>query len=215
MGRILGVVPAAGRSTRIGNPKPLLDADGASFLERTVAALRDGGCDAVVVGVREPRGPIHAMATRAGGRPLVPSRIDDGPIASVRAALLWAEGDWAESDDGGGELPDALVLLPVDHPRVRSETVRVLVETFREESVPLVLVEHRGRTGHPALFARPLFGELRDPELAEGARTVVQRHRDSASLVEVDDPGVLVDIDTLAEYRRHFPRSYRKRFQKW
>lgn len=210
MGWILGVVPAAGRSTRIGNPKPLLDADGATFVERTVAALRDGGCDAVVVGVRESRGPIHAMATRAGGRALVPSRVDDGPIASVRAALVWAEGD-----DDDGELPDALVLLPVDHPRVRSDTVRVLVETFRKEWVPLVLVEHRGRTGHPALFARPLFGELRDPELAEGARTVVQRHRHAAVLVEVDDPGVLVDIDTLAEYRRHFPRSYRKRFQKW
>lgn len=234
MGSVVGVVPAAGRSTRIGNPKPLLDADGATFLERTVGALRAGGCDPVLVGVREPRGPIHAMAARAGGTPLVPPDVDDGPIATIRVALAWCR------EHLGPDAPEALVLLPVDHPLVRGDTVAALIEAFRQggadrddadrgdadrgdagDGAPehgdahLVLATHQGETGHPALFAGPLLAELEDPDLDEGARTVVRRHRASAVLVEVDDPGVHVDIDTLAEYRRFFPRAYRKRFQKW
>jgi molybdenum cofactor cytidylyltransferase len=69
--RVVGVVPAAGRSSRMGNPKPLLDADGRSFLARVVAALREGGAVDVFVGVREEKGPISAEARKAGARLLV------------------------------------------------------------------------------------------------------------------------------------------------
>ncbi len=215
MASILGVVPAAGRSTRMGNPKPLLDADGATFLERTVAALREGGADPVVVGVRDHRGPIHAAARKTGAHVVAPDRVEDGPIATVRAAVEWATSPPAEGDT---DRPvQALLLLPVDHPRVKGRTVGRLVEAFlaADPSPPLVIPVHDDRSGHPVLFHASLFSELREEGLAEGARTVVHRHRSRALEVPVDDRGVLVDIDTLPEYRRHYPRAYRKRFQKW
>lgn len=208
MSPVLGVVPAAGRSSRIGNPKPLLDADGATFLERTVGVLREGGASRVVVGVREDRGPIHATALRTGAHVLVPEDVEDGPITSVRAAL-----DWWESEEEGS--PEALLLLPVDHPKVEAATVAALLRAFQDEGASLVLPVHGGHSGHPVLFAGALLEELREEGLEEGARTVVHRHREAALEVEVSDRGVLVDIDTLPEYRRHFPQSYRKRFQKW
>jgi molybdenum cofactor cytidylyltransferase len=70
-------------------------------------------------------------------------------------------------------------------------------------------------TGHPVLFRSTLFPELLEPDLEEGARTVVRRDRDRVLEVQVNDPGVLADLNTLGDYRRHFPGSYRKRFQKW
>lgn len=210
MSEILGVVPAAGESTRMGNPKPLLDADGATFLERTVGALRDGGANAVVVGVRDAKGPVHATASRTGAHVLAPPDVEDGPIATIRAALRW----WEEEREPRSA-PGALVLLPVDHPKVRAETVRALIEAFREGLAPLVLPAHGGETGHPVLFGHTLLEELRGGELDEGARTVVHRHRESARVVEVEDRGIHLDIDTLAEYRRSYPTAYRKRFQKW
>lgn len=204
---ILGVVPAAGRSTRMGNPKPLMDADGATFLDRTVAALREGGADPIIVGLRDDRGPIHAAARQTGAHTLVPEQVEDGPIATVRAALAWARD------------PDlqGLLLLPVDHPKVKGETVHRLVEAFlgADPRPSLAIPVHGDRSGHPVLFDASLFSELQEPGLPEGARTVVRRHRDRALEVPVDDRGILVDIDTLPEYRRHFPRAYRKRFQKW
>jgi molybdenum cofactor cytidylyltransferase len=210
MSEILGVVPAAGRSARMGNPKPLLEADGSTFLETVVSTLREGGVDVVAVGVREGSGPIHATAVRSGAQVLVPPAVDDGPIASVRAALAW----W-EREHGSLTAPGALVLLPVDHPKVRPGTVRAMIDAFRSDLAPLVVPAYREKTGHPVLFGRALLEELRGGELEEGARTVVRRHKDEARTVEVDDPGILMDIDTLPDYRRAYPDAFRRRFQKW
>ncbi len=199
---IIGVIPAAGRSTRIGNPKPLLDANGRTFLERAATALREGGVERIFVGVREPRGPIAALAGRLGTEVLVPDDLEDGPIASIRAALRASDAE-------------ALVLLPVDFPLVQPSTVASLLASFATARSSLIRPEYRGKTGHPVLFGAEHFAELLDDDLAEGARSVVDRHRALGETIEVDDPGILVDIDTLPEYRRHFPDSWRKRFQKW
>ena len=118
----VGVVPAAGRSTRMGTSKPLLAPGGRSFLERTVATLLDGGCGEVLVGVRPGDDAVAREAARVGARVLFPERVEDGPIATIRAAL--------------GRLdptPSAhtIVVLPVDHPAVAADTVRRLVAALR------------------------------------------------------------------------------------
>jgi molybdenum cofactor cytidylyltransferase len=59
---------------------------------------------------------------------------------------------------------------------------------------------HHGKRGHPAVFGAALFAELADPSLEGGARTVVHRHLDRALLVDVEDAGVLTDIDTPEAY---------------
>jgi molybdenum cofactor cytidylyltransferase len=208
MSRVLGVIPAAGRSSRIGGrPKPLLDTGEGTLLERVVGALRGGGADPVVVGVREDPGPVAAEARRLGARTLVPESVEEGPVATLRSAL--------ESARAEGEPPGALLYLPADVPLVQPGTVVALVTAWRETGAHLVLPREGGRTGHPALFAGPLLDELLDPHLPEGARSVVEAHRSAAVEVPVEDPGIHVDIDTLSDYRRHFPAAHRKRFQKW
>jgi molybdenum cofactor cytidylyltransferase len=217
-GDVLGVIPAAGLSSRIGgSPKPLLETGSGTFLDRVILALREGGADPVVVGVRDDPGPVAAEARRAGARVLVPADLEAGPMATLQAAIRLVR----RVRSGGGadvEQPSplgALLFLPADFPLVQGTTVRALVEAWRETGASLVLpLEGRG-TGHPALFAGPLLDELLDPALPEGARSVVEAHRTEAVQVPVDDPGIHVDIDTLSEYRRHFPTAYRKRFQKW
>jgi nicotine blue oxidoreductase len=173
----------------MGRPKALLEVGGETFLERTVAALRDGGCDPVfvVVALGDERG-AHA-ATQAGARVLVNRDPGDGPITSLRLAL-------AELDDSA----PGLVYLPVDHPLVRAHTVASLVEAARVAGAALTLPVHGSERGHPAIFGAALFAELRDPLLEGGARTVTHRHLDEALLVEVDDVGVLTDIDTPEGY---------------
>ncbi len=192
-GRVAGVIPAAGDSRRMGRSKALLDAGGRSFLAAAVGSLVAGGCDPVVV-VVGPDQPEEERKARDAGALVLPNPAPgEGPVTSLRLALRALEG-----------AVEGIAILPVDHPLVRPETVQALLAAFRAGDAPVVLPVHEGERGHPGLLRRTLFAELLDPGLEGGARTVVHAHLDAAERVEVDDPGVLADIDTPEAYRRWF-----------
>ena len=66
---------------------------------------------------------------------------------------------------------------------------------------PIVVPTFKGRRGHPVLFASRVFPEIHAADPSVGARSVVHAHSDRRE-IEVDDRGVLVDIDTPADYAR-------------
>ncbi len=188
-----GIVLAGGHSERMGRSKALLRAGGVTFLDRAVHTLQAGGCDAVVV-VLNRRDPDVAALHESWG---------------VDAA--WAEAGGDEQIDslrvGLRALPrtcEAAVVLPVDHPLVKPGTVRSLIETYRTRRAPVVRAVYQGRHGHPVLFSAATFDELLQRDLPDGARTVVRGHARDRVDVEVEDAGVLVDVDTPEDYERHF-----------
>lgn len=188
--RVAGIVPCAGASTRMGTSKALLDAGGRSFVAAVVGSLIGGGCDPVVVVVGPGQADEGRRAKAAGALVLDNPAPGEGPITSVRLALAVL-----------GPGVDGVALCPVDHPLIRPETVATLLETFAEADAPVVLPVHQGGRGHPALFRDTLFGDLADPALEGGARTVVHRNLERAALVDVNDVGVVTDIDTPEAYR--------------
>ena len=194
MSAVVGVVPAAGLSRRMGRSKPLLDADGRSFLGRVVGALSRGGCEPVLVVVRDADGPEAELAREMDADVLVNPDPSDGPISSLRVAL--------RSLDPAVE---GCALCPADHPRIDADTVDRLRRVFLDSDAPVVVPRHGSRRGHPVFIRSALFPEFLEEDLPEGARTVIRRHGNAVEEVEVDDAGVLVDIDTPGEYRRHFP----------
>ena len=183
---VAGLVLAAGRSTRMGEPKPLLELDGRTFLQATVQALREGGCGRVTVVVASPDA---SLAARSAGAGIAQGRPDGEQIDSLRSGL-----------DALGDEVEAVVVLPVDHPRVRPGTVGTLISAWRTEPEAIVRPVHDGRPGHPTIFPRRLWPTLRDASLPDGARSVVEAER--VVDVPVDDPGVLVDIDTPDDLER-------------
>lgn len=95
---------------------------------------------------------------------------------------------------GVGARPDALgwLILPGDMPMVRTETLLEVARHLDQHAV--VFAQHRGVRGHPVGFAGELYSELVALRGDEGARRLVARY--PAVGVEVDDPGVLIDVDT-------------------
>lgn len=211
----------------------LLDGDGSTFLERGVALLREAGADRLVVGVKELRGPVHAAVLASGAHPIVAPQ--GNWLKGVAEAIRWARTEWGWAppadphDASGSGLPPCLIYLPVDRPRVKDATVRALVEVFRDTRPPPALVRpvHRGRAGFPVLLGSPGIDALvtlsagdRDlpPESGAGEAgmsALLDSLESKAIVVETSDPGVGIRIGSVPEYRRHFPRSFRKRFQKW
>lgn len=187
------IVAAAGLSSRMGSSKTLLDAGGRSFLARILTSLRDGGAQPIVVVVRDPDGGIAREARSEGGIVIPNPDPTPGPISSLQAGLAQMPP----------EAPGTF-FCPADHPLFLPDTVRALRVAFARRPAPIIAPTYKGRRGHPVVFHRDLFPELLEDGLPEGARTVVRRYVARRIEVPVEDPGILVDIDTPADYRRYF-----------
>lgn len=92
----------------------------------------------------------------------------------------------------------ALVFLG-DMPFVQAETVESLLAEYefrKHKAAPIIIPVRKGVKGHPVLFAKNYFPEIAAIKGDEGARAVIDAHKDQVFRVEVEDPGVIRDIDT-------------------
>lgn len=185
-----GIVLAAGRSRRMGELKPLLRTEEGTFLARAVSVQRLGGCRRIVCVVPWDAPEVAAEAARVEATAILNGEDGGEQIDSLRIGIAALPPDSA-----------AAVVLPVDHPAVSAPTVAALIRAFRARHRPIVRPVYGSSPGHPTLFSCEVFAELSAP-LAEGARTVIARYAGRIDDVVVDDPGVLVNIDTPADLRR-------------
>ncbi len=177
----------------MGRPKASLEVEGETFLQRAVNTLIAGGCADVVIVIDpdHPVGPVRAF--EGGVRSAAGSGSGTEQIESLRSGLRATSA-----------AAEAAVVMPVDHPLVRPETVAALIAAFAEGGGEALIVRptFQGKHGHPVLFSAALFGELLHGAAPEGARSVVRSHAGEVSDLEVDDGGVVIDVDTPEEYER-------------
>ena len=93
---------------------------------------------------------------------------------------------------------DGWLIVPADMPMLRPASMLAVAAAL--EHYPVAFAQYHGRQGHPVGFSAELFSELIDLHGDEGARRIVARYPSQA--VEVDDPGVLVDLDTVEDLAR-------------
>ena len=197
---IVGIVLAAGKSTRLGRPKALLTApSGETFVARVAGTLSDGGADSVVVVGRESDEELLAQvsALRPGVEFAANPAPDRGQLSSVIVGIEYADARGAE----------AVVVLPVDTPLVLADTVRAALQAFRQSRAAIVRVTYQGRHGHPVVFGAAVFAEIRAADPSVGAKQVVRRDPGRVLDVEVADPGVLQDVDLPEDFHRLFGRA--------
>jgi molybdenum cofactor cytidylyltransferase len=194
---VVGIVLAAGRSQRMGEPKALLEIDGETFLERAIQTLLSGGCASVIVVLPPPESTqkMWEIAESTGARVIENPHAESEPIDSLRIGL-----------DGAPADANAAAVLPVDHPVVRESTVAALLDAFESHGSIIVRPVLGDRPGHPIVLGRSIWGELAEPDLPEGTRTVVRRHAAEIDDVVVADPGVRANIDTQDDYKRELEK---------
>jgi molybdenum cofactor cytidylyltransferase len=189
---IAALILAAGESSRMGSDKALLAYRGSTFLEHIVNTLHDAEIErvAVVLGhhAEEIRRAVKLPATEV----VVNQNYRAGQTSSLQAGLHALDRPDV----------DAVVLCLVDHPAISAEVVKTLVSTFEKSSAPAVIPTYHGQRGHPVLMARQLFAGLLALSPNEGANTVVRKYRETTEFVEVQDSGVVLDIDIPESYAR-------------
>ena len=192
------IILAAGRSRRMGLPKALLihTPTGNTFVSRLIGELRRAGIAAVLVVARPDDAALRTAVEWEHATLVVNARADDGQLSSLLAGLAVAEHAGA----------DAVLVTPVDVPLVTSATMRAVLDAAERSSAVIVRAVHAGRHGHPVVFKRAVFEELRRADPSSGAKAVVRADPARVLDVETEEPGVAFDLDTPEDYARAFGR---------
>ena len=188
-----GIVLAGGKSSRMGRPKALLPigSAGETFLDRITGILLDGGVDTALVVVGADAGAIRARSRESQRVRIVDNPdYEHGQLTSLLAALRHIDQ---------AAVSGVLVTL-IDVPLISVSTVRALIAAHQDGTASIVRPVSGGRHGHPVIFHRRLFGELRGADPARGAKGVVRAHAAEIHDVPVEDEGAFIDIDSRADY---------------
>jgi molybdenum cofactor cytidylyltransferase len=193
---IVAVVPAAGRSERMGRPKLALPLGGDTVLGRVVTALRGGGADRVVVVLGPHVADLEPLGRAAGADVVVLDAPTPDMRATVEAGLAWVERHVLPA-------PEAWLLAPADQPTLSAAVVGGLLAARAASANFSVFVPTcGGRRGHPTLIDwRHVAGMRRHPP-GEGLNTYLRRFAAETLAVPVEDEAVLADLDTPEDYER-------------
>jgi molybdenum cofactor cytidylyltransferase len=188
---IAGIILAAGASSRMGSPKSLLEYRNETFVERLVRVI-SRVCDPVMVVLGYHADAIRPAVTGNAAVVINPAP-ERGQMSSLQTALLALPFD-----------AEGFLFTPVDSPAVEIETVERLAAEFRRRDphTLLVIPRFKGQRGHPVFAARSIADELIALPATAQARVVIHNHIPETAYVDIDDPGILADIDDREAYRR-------------
>ena len=134
---------------------------------------------------------VISEALIAEAKGLIPAA--DMVVVDARSQASWGMGDSIAAGVSMHASATGWLVLPADMPLVKPSSLRAVADALDQQ--PIAFAQHRGRRGHPVGFGAELFSELVMLKGDEGARRLLARYPTAA--VELDDAGVLFDIDTV------------------
>lgn len=195
--RTFALIPAAGKSVRMGQPKLALPLGDYTVLEHVVAALHEGGISDILVVLGPHVAFLKEMAENAGAKALVLPEETPDMRTTVQYGLDWIERHRQPATD------DAWLLVPADHPTLAAAVVRALLEARRvNPQATIVLPTHEGKRGHPALIAWKHAEGMRGLPADQGLNVYLRQHQDETLELPWPTADVLTDLDTPADYEK-------------
>jgi molybdenum cofactor cytidylyltransferase len=180
-----GLILAAGESRRMGSPKALLRYRDQTFLDTSIA-LFAAYCSPVIVVLGADADEIRGGVSRDAVF-VVNSDYRSGQTSSMQCGLRAVPAD-----------AEGVLFTLADHPAVAASTVDALAAEPR----PLIRVPRfEGQRGHPVWFSRALIAEFLTLPAHGAARDIVHSHAAETEYLDVNDPGIIADIDDPATYR--------------
>jgi xanthine dehydrogenase accessory factor len=188
---ISALVLAAGTSSRMGEPKPLVSLGGRPVLAHVLAAVAASRVDETIVVLGAASDRVRKEVPREGARWVENPSFAEGMSSSLKVGVA------ALSPESVG-----FFVVLADEPFVRASTYDALIAARERTGARIVLPTFEGVRGNPVLIDRSLAGEVDEITGDRGCRALRLRHPKETVEVPVDDPGVVIDLDTPEEVER-------------
>jgi len=188
---ISAIVLAAGTSSRMGEPKPLLDVGGRPLLERVLTTVRGSHVEDIVVVLGHAADRVRERISLDGARTVVNAEYAKGMSTSIRAGIRAADAR-----------AEGFLIVLGDQPFVSSATLDALIAHRDGSRAEILIPTFDGKRGNPVLVDRSLSAEMQSITGDQGCRAIFGRHPEHILEVPVRDPGILIDLDTPEQIAR-------------
>jgi molybdenum cofactor cytidylyltransferase len=188
MGDVVGVVLGAGKSSRFGAAKQLLPFEDTTLLGQAVRNANASSLDRVVVVLGRASEEIQNSFDFGRAEVVENSAYGAGCASSLLAGL-----------DAAGEDCDALALLLGDQPGVTPRFIDRALSDWRRGRPWASVCSYREAPGHPFIFSRGAFGELKALHGDKAVWKLVEAHPERVRRVEID-ADLPPDVDTPEDY---------------
>ena len=192
---ITAIILAAGESKRMGKPKMLLPWRKEFVLTHVINTYYEAGLDDILVITGGKREQIENAISSLGVR--------------IVFNNIYAKGEMLSSIQCGiRALPSqtqAVLIGLGDQPQVKAGSVQIVCDTYRDTKSQIVVPSFQMQRGHPWLVARPLWSELLKLAAPRSPRDFLNARHKNIQYCNVEDPGVLADLDTPEDYCKWHP----------
>ncbi len=205
--KVAGILLAAGASTRMGRLKQLLPVSGVPLVERTVCAALESRLDRLVLVLGHRAGEVESALGPVKWDSRL--RIVHNPLyrKGISSSLIAGLEKIADSHH------HAMILL-ADMPFIDGGVINQLIASHLKSQLPIGAVKLSDRAGHPVIFRRDLFPELKTLTGDMGARALLKKYRDQICFIAPEMGYDHRDIDTAEDYQK-FQRDMKERKTEW
>lgn len=193
---LFAIIPAAGRSRRMGRPKLTLPLGDRSVIRRLLDALDRPEITQCIVVHRRSDEELFAEVSATNAAVVRPEVDPPDMRASVQHALDFIAENYEPNDN------DAWLLVPADHPVLDGRLIDELIQMWRLSTAKILIPTHDGKRGHPTFFRWPLAEAVRQLPQDRGLNALIEQFAESVKEVPVETDGILTDLDTPADYAR-------------
>jgi molybdenum cofactor cytidylyltransferase len=184
------ILLAAGESKRMGEPKQLMPLGSSTLVGQAIDNLLNASVDETIVVVGHKAEEITKTIATKPVKIMLNPNYRQGMSTSIIAGLILVDPK-----------SQAVMLALGDQPLVASQTINQLIEAFNNQNKGIAVPTHKGKRGHPIIFAIRYKPELMELEGDIGGREILQRHPEDILEVAVDSESVITDINTQEDYQ--------------
>jgi molybdenum cofactor cytidylyltransferase len=197
---IYGLVLAAGLSQRMGTPKQLLPFGQKTILQTVVDVLLTLPLAGVIVVLGHEAERVRASLADRSVTYCVNDNYREGMFSSVLCGLNHMP-----------ESADAFLMVLGDQPHIEARVGRAVIDAYQGGDVGIVIPTWGGKRGHPALVDLKRYrSEIMSLSGDAGLKPVMRGHEHDTRMLDVDDSGILRDLDTPEDYQAELARQTRQ-----
>jgi len=190
MTKTWAIILAAGESKRMGSPKLLLPFGDMTVIEKVISNVKSSKVDNILVVLGENGDKIEDRIRTYGIKYCYNDYYKDGMLSSVRCGFRNIPAKYR-----------AVLVFQGDQPLISPVSINVIIDSFSSSCKGIVIPVHDKKRGHPVMIGRKYHDEIEKLDPGTGLKGLAEKFPEDVFEIEVDDPGILKDMDTLDEYR--------------